>query len=349
MFNPYSAIRPWLFAIDAEKAHEFVLASMTAMSAAGLLKVASGPVVSDPFELLGLTFRNRVGLAAGLDKNAAHIDALSQLGFGFIEVGTVTPKAQSGNPKPRMFRLHEHQALINRLGFNNLGVETFLANVQRSRWINNEGGLIGLNIGKNASTPIEQAINDYVIALRAVYPQAAYVTVNISSPNTKNLRQLHSGHEFEQLLGTLKKEQAALTRQHRRAVPMLVKIAPDLDDNQIDAIANSLSRLKIDGVIATNTTLDRSAVKGHKHEQEAGGLSGAPVLQSSNTVIRKLRAALPSKYPIVGVGGIMSAADAQSKITAGADLVQIYTGLIYRGPQLVSEIAHTLKQSRKPA
>ncbi len=346
MFNPYSAIRPWLFAIDAEKAHEFVLSSMTAMSAAGLLKVAAGPVCDDPFELLGLKFRNRVGLAAGLDKNAAHIDALAQLGFGFIEVGTVTPKAQPGNPKPRMFRLPEHQALINRLGFNNLGVDTFLDNVKRSRWINNEGGLIGLNIGKNASTPIEQATNDYVLALRAVYPHAAYVTVNISSPNTKNLRQLQSGQEFEQLLSTLKKEQNALAKQHQRIAPMLVKIAPDLDDDQIDAIANSLGRLEIDGVIATNTTLNRAPVNGHKHAQEAGGLSGAPVFEASNAVIRKLRAALPSRYPIIGVGGIMSASDAQSKIAAGADLVQIYTGLIYRGPQLVGEIANGLKQLR---
>jgi dihydroorotate dehydrogenase len=330
MINPYSAIRPWLFAMDAEKAHEMVLASMTVMSKAGLLKVASGPVVDDPFELMGLKFRNRVGLAAGLDKNAAHIDAL----------------AQPGNPKPRMFRLPERKALINRLGFNNLGVETFLSNVQRSRWVNEQGGLIGLNIGKNASTPIEQATNDYVIALRAVYPHAAYITVNISSPNTKNLRQLQSGQEFELLLTTLKKEQTALAKEHKRAAPMLVKIAPDLDDDQIDAIAKTLNRLKIDGVIATNTTLNRSAVEGHPLAQEAGGLSGAPVLQASNAVIKKLRAALPSKYPIVGVGGIMSASDAQSKIAAGADLVQIYTGLIYSGPQLVGEIAHALKGTK---
>jgi dihydroorotate dehydrogenase len=346
MINPYSAIRPWLFAIDAEKAHEMVLASMTVMSKAGLLKIASGPVCDDPFELMGLKFRNRVGLAAGLDKNAAHIDALAQLGFGFIEVGTVTPKAQPGNPKPRMFRLPEHKALINRLGFNNLGVDNFLSNVQRSRWVNEHGGLIGLNIGKNASTPIEQATNDYVIALRAVYPHAAYITVNISSPNTKNLRQLQSGHEFEQLLSTLKREQSALAIKHQRTAPMLVKIAPDLEDDQIDAIAKTLNRLKIDGVIATNTTLNRSTIEGHQYAQEAGGLSGAPVLEASNSVIKKLRAALPSKYPIIGVGGIMSASDAQSKIAAGADLVQIYTGLIYSGPQLVGEIAYGLKELR---
>jgi dihydroorotate dehydrogenase len=349
MLNFYPFARPLLFSLDPELAHDKVLGSLDLAAKTGTLRLFAGPECDDPVELLGLSFPNRVGLAAGLDKNAAHVDALSQLGFGFIEVGTVTPKAQPGNPKPRMFRLPEHNALINRLGFNNQGVEQFINNVKQSRWIKEEQGLIGLNIGKNASTPIEKAADDYLLALRAVYPYAAYITVNISSPNTKNLRQLQSGQELDGLLSQLKQEQTRLAQEYRRYVPMLVKIAPDLDDDQVDVIGQTLKRQKIDGVIATNTTLNRSAVQGHRFENEAGGLSGAPVLAASNAVISKLRALLPSRYPIVGVGGVMTAQDAVSKIKAGADLVQIYTGLIYAGPKLVSDSAHAIRSHLNPS
>lgn len=348
MIDPYIFARPLLFAMDAEQAHERVLGSMDVMSKAGLLKLAAGPKVSDPFELLGLNFPNRVGLAAGLDKNAAHIDALADLGFGFVEVGTVTPKAQPGNDKPRMFRLPEHNALINRLGFNNLGVESFLKNVQESKVLKQQGTrpLVGLNIGKNAATPIANATSDYLIALRAVYPYADYITVNISSPNTKNLRALQGGDELLGLLQALKYEQNHLRQKTKRSVPMLLKIAPDLDDDQVGFIAQTLTEQQFDGVIASNTTLSREAVQGHPHANQAGGLSGAPVLQMSNTLISKLRAALPAKFPIIGVGGVLSGSDARSKILAGADLVQIYTGLIYKGPKLVSESAAAIKALR---
>jgi dihydroorotate dehydrogenase len=348
MINPYILARPVLFAMDAEQAHERVLRSMDLMSKTGLLKMAAGPKVSDPFELLGLQFPNRVGLAAGLDKNAAHIDALADLGFGFIEVGTVTPKAQPGNEKPRMFRLPEHNALINRLGFNNLGVDSFLKNVRQCKVLKQSGSrpIIGLNIGKNAATPISDATNDYLIALREVYPYADYVTVNISSPNTKNLRALQGGDELLGLLQALKTEQNHLRHNTKRSVPMLLKIAPDLDDDQVSFIAQTLTSQQFDGVIASNTTLSRDAVHGHQHAAQAGGLSGAPVLQMSNLLISKLRAALPPRFPIIGVGGVLSGADARSKILAGADLVQIYTGLIYKGPQLVCEAASAVKTLR---
>jgi dihydroorotate dehydrogenase len=342
MIDLYRLGRPALFALDAETAHEKTMALLGSFHASGLLALASGKPVQDPVELMGLRFPNRVGLAAGLDKNAAHIDALGRMGFGFVEVGTVTPLAQPGNPKPRMFRLPEHQALINRLGFNNLGIDSFIDHVKRTRWQSDGHGLIGLNIGKNAITPIEKAHDDYLICLRAVYAHAAYVTINISSPNTKNLRQLQQTDELASLLGLLKAEQASLAKQHSRYVPMLVKIAPDLNEEQIDDIASVLDRLKIDGVIATNTTLNRTGVSGHQYASEAGGLSGAPVFEKSNWVIQALRQALPSRYPIIGVGGILSASDAVSKIRAGADLVQIYTGLIYRGPALVGEAARAI-------
>jgi dihydroorotate dehydrogenase len=342
MIDLYKLGRKALFALDPETAHDKTMALLDSVSATGLLGAVAGKAVADPIQLMGLTFPNRVGLAAGLDKNAAHIDALGRMGFGFIEVGTVTPVAQAGNPKPRMFRLIEHDALINRLGFNNLGVDNFISQVQRTRWQSEGHGLIGLNIGKNAATPIEKAHDDYLHCLKAVYPHAAYVTVNISSPNTKNLRQLQQADELTALLGLLKAEQGKLAQLHQRYVPMLVKIAPDLNTEQIDTISSVLTRLKIDGVIATNTTLTRDAVKGHTHEQEAGGLSGAPVFELSNQVIRHLRQAMPSGYPIVGVGGILSGADAVEKIRAGANLVQLYTGLIYRGPALVGEAARAI-------
>ncbi len=338
----YRFARPWLFAMDAEQAHEQVLGSIDFAARAGLLNLLAAPRHEDPYEILGLTFPNRVGLAAGLDKNAAHIDALGRLGFGFIEVGTVTPLAQPGNPKPRMFRLPEYHALINRLGFNNQGVEAFLHNVKQSNWIKEKRGLIGLNIGKNAATPIEHATRDYMICLEKVYPFADYITVNISSPNTKNLRQLQGEAELHSLLGELKTRQMQLASEQDRKVPMLVKIAPDLDNEQIEVIASALCKHQIDGVIATNTTVSREAVKEHPYAQEAGGLSGAPVLETSNQVIRQLRAALPSGYPIIGVGGILTGQDARSKIEAGANLVQLYTGLIYRGPRLVREAAQAI-------
>lgn len=291
---------------------------------------------------MGLTFPNPVGLAAGLDKDGAYIDGLAALGFGSIEVGTVTPRPQPGNPKPRIFRLPQAHAIINRMGFNNGGVDAFVVNVQSSRFYQNKEGILGLNIGKNADTPIERAADDYLHCLQKVYPYADYVTVNISSPNTKNLRQLQGATELDALLSQLKQAQQRLADQHKRYVPIALKIAPDIDAEQIKTIADALLRHQIDGVIATNTTLARDAVKGLPHADETGGLSGSPVLELSNTVIRGLKAALGDALPIIGVGGILSGADAQAKIDAGASLVQLYTGLIYRGPALVRECAATL-------
>lgn len=288
---------------------------------------------------MGLTFPNPVGLAAGLDKDGAYIDGLAALGFGFIEIGTVTPRAQPGNPKPRMFRLPEAQALINRMGFNNGGVDAFVRNVQASRFYQEERGILGLNIGKNADTPIERATDDYLYCLNKVYPYAAYVTVNISSPNTKNLRQLQQASEIDALLSALKMAQSRLADKHGRYVPLVLKIAPDLDDEQIDTIASALLRNRIDGVIATNTTITRDAVQGLTHANETGGLSGAPVRDLSTRVIRSLHQVLQGEIPIIGVGGILSGADASEKMAAGASLIQLYTGLIYRGPELVIECA----------
>lgn len=304
--------------------------------------------VDDPIELAGLRFPNRLGLAAGLDKNARCIDGLSAMGFGFVEVGTVTPKAQAGNPKPRMFRLPQANALINRLGFNNDGLAAFLTHVAQSRvrqQASKSPMVLGLNIGKNASTPIENAVDDYLTCLDGVYPHADYVTVNISSPNTQNLRALQSDAALDSLLESIAERREWLAAQHGKRVPIFVKIAPDLDPPQIEVIAATLKRHAMDGVVATNTTLSREAVKGLRHADEAGGLSGGPVLQASNRVISELRAALGKGFPIIGVGGVMSASDAVSKIKAGADVVQIYTGLIYRGPALVNEAAIAIKKS----
>jgi dihydroorotate dehydrogenase len=283
-----------------------------------------------------------VGLAAGLDKNARCIDALGAMGFGFVEVGTVTPKAQPGNPRPRMFRLPEANALINRLGFNNEGLDAFIANVQRSRF-RQQGRLLGLNIGKNAATPIEAATSDYLACLAGVYPHADYVTVNISSPNTKNLRALQGDEALDALLSAIAASREHLSRQHGRRVPLFVKIAPDLDEAQVEVIAATLRRHGMDGVIATNTTIARDKVRGLQHAEETGGLSGSPVLEASNRVITQLRATLGSGYPIVGVGGVLGAQDALSKLKAGADVVQIYTGLIYRGPELVDQVARAFR------
>lgn len=334
----YSLARPLLFALDPERAHELTLASLDGLAASGALAITAGPPVDDPVELMGLRFSNRVGLAAGMDKDGAHIDALARMGFGSIEVGTVTPRPQAGNPRPRMFRLASHQALINRMGFNNAGADAFVANVQRSRY----EGVLGLNIGKNADTPIERAIDDYLECLRKVYPHAGYVTINISSPNTRNLRQLQGADELDRMLDRLREARDRLATEHERQVPMVLKIAPDLEPAQIDSITAALLRHGVDGVIATNTTTARETVSGARHAREAGGLSGAPLLGLSNRVIRALRQRLPTEYPVIGVGGIFSGADARSKIEAGASLVQIYTGLVYRGPALVSECARAL-------
>lgn len=355
---PYALTRPVLFGFDPETAHELTLDNIARFQHSPLSCLWGETRVDDPFTLAGLNLPNRVGLAAGLDKNARCIDGLAAMGFGFVEVGTVTPKGQPGNPKPRMFRIPERNALINRLGFNNDGLDAFLANVQKARF-RHKGGvapmLLGLNIGKNAATPIEQAVDDYLIGLDGVYPHADYVTVNISSPNTKNLRSLQSDEALDALLGTVMERREQLAQQHGKQSPVFLKIAPDLDDAQIGVIAATLRRYGCDsggkathrlGVIATNTTLGRDAVKGLRHAEEAGGLSGAPVLEASNYVIRHLRAALGDGFPIVGVGGILSAADAVGKIAAGADVVQIYTGLIYKGPALVRKVAQAIKALR---
>lgn len=346
---PYALTRPFLFGMDAEAAHELTMDMLARGQRTPLQWAWCNETVDDPVELAGLTFPNRVGMAAGLDKNARCIDALGAMGFGFVEVGTVTPKAQPGNPKPRMFRLPEARALINRLGFNNEGLAAFLHNVQQARFrtqARRHPMLLGLNIGKNASTPIENATSDYLTCLEGVYPHADYVTVNISSPNTQNLRALQSDAALDGLLGAIAERREALASQHARRVPVFVKIAPDLDETQVSVIAATLRRHGMDGVIATNTTIGRAAVQGMRHADETGGLSGAPVLEASNRVIRQLRAALGSGFPIIGVGGVMSADDAVSKVRAGADVVQIYTGLIYEGPALVTKAAKALKALR---
>ncbi|HXD40824.1 MAG TPA: quinone-dependent dihydroorotate dehydrogenase [Ramlibacter sp.] len=350
---PYSLARPFLFGLDPESAHELTMRSLARLQGTPLEWAYANSLVDDPVELAGLKFPNRVGLAAGLDKNARCIDGLGAMGFGFVEVGTVTPKPQPGNPKPRLFRLPQRHALINRLGFNNDGLDAFIANVKRSSF-RQKGRILGLNIGKNAATPIAKATSDYLTCLDGVYPHADYVTINISSPNTSNLRSLQGDEALEGLLGAIAKRRETLARKYGspdgrggvspRRVPIFVKIAPDLEQAQIEAVAAALRRHGMDGVVATNTTTSRDAVKGLPHAEEAGGLSGAPLLQASNRVIGQLRAALGKGFPIIGVGGIMSAQDAVGKIRAGADVVQIYTGLIYRGPQLVSDAARAIKR-----
>lgn len=346
---PYPLARSFLFRMDPEEAHEWTLNTLERLQHTPLMALASQPRVSDPVTLAGLTFPNRVGLAAGLDKNARCIDAWDALGFGFVEVGTVTPLGQPGNPKPRMFRIPQRQALINRLGFNNEGLEAFVAHVKRSRLRQTPragGMLLGLNIGKNAATPIERATDDYLTALRGVYPHADYVAVNISSPNTQNLRSLQGDEALDRLLGALTQERQQLAETWGTHKPLFVKIAPDLDETQVTVIAEALKKHGMDGVIATNTTLSREAVQGLPHADEAGGLSGAPLLQVSNAIIRQLRERLGKHFPIIGVGGILSGEDAIGKIHAGADVVQIYTGLIYKGPALITEVARALLKTR---
>ena len=348
---PYALARPFLFGLDPETAHDITMGSIARTQRTPLALAYTQARVHDPVMVAGLQFPNRVGLAAGLDKNARCIDGLGAMGFGFVEVGTVTPLAQPGNPKPRMFRLPEKNALINRLGFNNGGLDSFVENVKRSQLhscLSSKDGanrmILGLNIGKNAATPIDNATSDYLTCLTGVYPYADYITVNISSPNTKNLRALQSDEALDGLLGALAARRAQLAEQHGMRKPIFLKIAPDLDAGQIKLIAATLQHHQIDGVIATNTTISREAVQGLAHAGEAGGLSGAPVLEASNQVIRLLRKALGKHYPIIGVGGVITAQDAVSKIEAGADLVQIYTGLIYSGPALVKSAAAAVQR-----
>ncbi len=334
----YSLIRKFLFTLDPEVAHGLGMSGIDFLSRAGVACLLAKPPALAPVQLMGLSFPNPVGLAAGLDKNGEHVDALAALGFGSIEIGTVTPRPQPGNPKPRMFRLPAKQGIINRMGFNNDGVDKLLANISTSQFAK-RGGILGINIGKNFDTPIENAADDYLICLERVYTAASYVAVNISSPNTKNLRELQKDEALDALLGRLKAEQQRLADKHGKYVPLALKIAPDLEDEQIRTIADLLRQHCIDGVIATNTTLARAGVEGLRHAEETGGLSGAPVFERSTAVLKKLAAALAGEVPIIGVGGIMNGASAVAKIEAGASLVQLYTGFIYQGPPLIGEVA----------
>lgn len=336
----YPLARALLFKLDPETAHRLTFNLLDLAAKTPWCGFAQNQVLADPSTVMGLNFPNRIGLAAGLDKNGAHIDALNCLGFGFIEVGTVTPRAQPGNPRPRLFRLPEAGALINRMGFNNEGLTNFLANV-RAR---HSKGVLGLNIGKNFDTPIERAVDDYLIGLRGAHAVADYVTINISSPNTKNLRQLQAADQFAPLLAALRAEKDRLDLSNQKVVPLVVKIAPDLSSEEIEHIAQLLVDEGIDGVIATNTTLARDAVAGLPFGDEAGGLSGRPVRAASTEVIKNLRSNLPANFPIIGVGGIDSAEAAVEKINAGADLIQIYTGFIYQGPPLIAQISQALAQ-----
>ena len=337
----YSIARTALFALDPEVAHHIALDSLHRLNRLHLSRLFSSRRMA-PCEVMGLRFDNPVGLAAGLDKNGQYIDALAALGFGFIEVGTVTPRAQPGNPKPRMFRLKEEEALINRLGFNNQGLDAFITNVKRAKY----QGVLGLNIGKNADTPIERAVDDYVVCLKGVYPFASYVTVNISSPNTKGLRDLQAAEQLQKLLATLKAEQKILAKKHKKHVPLVLKIAPDLDLKSIREIAALTLENGFEGMIATNTTISRDAVRDHPLAQEAGGLSGRPLFSPSTEVLRELAKALKGNIPIIGVGGIMSGADARAKMNAGAALVQIYTGFIYHGPDLIRDAVREISRSK---
>lgn len=332
--NIYPLIRPLLFQLDAETAHEVTLKLLNFAYRSGINKLITTAVNDKPLKIMGLDFKNPVGLAAGLDKNGDYIDALAALGFGFIEIGTVTPRPQPGNPKPRLFRLPEHHAIINRMGFNNKGIDHLINNVKSCRY----QGILGINIGKNADTPIESAVNDYLIGLCKAYPYASYITINISSPNTKNLRQLQQGDEMRQLIKTLKTEQLKLQQEHGKYVPLVLKIAPDLTTDDVSRIARLLMEFNIDGVIATNTTIDRSQIVNHPLAGESGGLSGSPVKDKSTAIVKRLSAELNGRIPIIAAGGILSAKDAQEKFAAGAALVQVYSGLIYQGPELIKEI-----------
>ena len=338
----YDLFRPLIFKLDPETAHGLTLKSLACAERIGLLPNVN-PRTS-PTTLMGLHLPNPVGLAAGLDKNGEYIDGLAALGFGFIEIGTVTPRPQSGNPKPRLFRVLEHFAVINRMGFNNDGIDRLIANVQRAKY----RGVLGINIGKNADTPMENAADDYLIGLEKAYPFASYITINISSPNTKNLRALQGGDELSRLLEMLKNRQSSLHTEHSRYVPLAVKIAPDLDEAQIADIAHVAEQTRIDGIIATNTTIDKSSLGVHPLAQEAGGLSGAPVREPSNRVLQALAETLNGKIPVIGAGGILSGADAVRKIQLGAQAVQLYSGMVYRGPKLVEECLQHIRAAGLP-
>jgi dihydroorotate dehydrogenase len=340
----YSLIRKALFAASPEKAHELALEALRMGHAVGALRMVNSPV-NQPVQAMGLTFPNPVGMSAGMDKNGDYIDALGDLGFGFIEIGTVTPKPQPGNPKPRVFRITEAGAMINRLGFNNKGVDHLVRQAARRSY----KGVLGINIGKNKNTPIENAVDDYLTCFEKVYAHADYITVNISSPNTENLRDLQAEDALDNLLGTLVRRRAELADEQGRCVPVAVKVAPDLDDAGIQSIADVVSRHRIDGVIATNTTLDRSLVEGLPHASEAGGLSGTPLRDKADAVLADLRRALPAEVALIGVGGISEGSDAAKKIQLGADLVQFYTGFVYRGPELISECLQAIARLDRAA
>ena len=341
----YAFARPFLFSLDAEHAHGVALRALERAHRFGLVPLLASPPAPLPTRAFGLAFPNPVGLAAGMDKNGEHIDALFSLGFGFVEIGTVTPKAQEGNPTPRMFRLPEHKAIINRLGFNNHGVDALVRNVERARL--RDKGVLGINIGKNKATPNEIADGDYVYCLSRVYPLADYVTVNISSPNTAGLRELQEEQQLRRLIGILREEQERLGAKHGKRVPMLVKIAPDLSDADIDACARVLAELEVDGVIATNTTISRTAIEDHPLARESGGLSGRPLMGQSTTVLRMMRTRLPESIPLIGVGGILNGADAVTKTAAGATLVQFYSGMVYRGPALIRECVEAMRRRKE--
>ncbi|HUP93384.1 MAG TPA: quinone-dependent dihydroorotate dehydrogenase [Burkholderiales bacterium] len=334
----YALMRPALFALEAETAHHLTLSSLKALQRIGLVRPSAIDTAQCSSTVMGIRFPNAVGLAAGLDKNGAYIDALAALGFGHIEIGTVTPRPQPGNPRPRLFRIAEADAIVNRMGFNNEGVDRVIANVHRSTW----RGVLGINIGKNFDTPLEHALNDYLACLRKVYALATYVTVNISSPNTKGLRDLQAAHQLDALLAGIAVERRTLSDQYGRRVPLALKIAPDLDESEIDAIARLVEKHSVDAVIATNTTVARDGVATLAHGHESGGLSGAPLRAKATRVVASLARALAGAIPVIGVGGILTGADAREKFDAGASLVQLYTGLIYKGPALVAECVSAL-------
>jgi dihydroorotate dehydrogenase len=339
----YGLARPFLFGLDAERAHGLGLASLEAAYRTGLNPLLSRRPAPLKTRAFGIEFPNPVGLAAGLDKNGAHIDALLALGFGFVEVGTTTPRPQAGNPKPRMFRLPENRAVINRLGFNNGGVDALVKNVEKAR----RKGILGINIGKNKDTPNDKAVDDYVYCLERVYALADYVTINISSPNTAGLRDLQERETLRRFIGDLREVQEDLAAVHRHRTPMLLKLAPDLTEPEIDATASVLNLARVDGVIMGNTTIGREGVENHRLAGEAGGLSGEPLYGKSTAALRRLRTRLDASIPIIGVGGILSGADAAGKVAAGATLVQFYTGLIYRGPELIGECVKAIKRRRE--
>jgi len=336
----YALAKPFLFCLDAERAHDLALTAIETAYRTGLNPLLATKPAPLPTRVFGIEFPNPVGLAAGLDKNGAHIDALAALGFGFIEIGTTTPRPQPGNPKPRMWRLPEHEAVINRLGFNNTGVDALVRNAERARF----SGVLGINIGKNKDTPNESAVDNYVFCLERVYARASYVTVNISSPNTKGLRDLQEEETLKRFVGALREAQEKFAARHGAHKPMLLKIAPDLSEAELDGIATVLLSAKIDGLICTNTTIDRSTIANAPHAEETGGLSGKPLFDKATSVLRGMAMRLDGKIPLIGVGGIVAGKDAAEKITAGASLVQFYSGMIYRGPALIGESVEAIRE-----